>query len=201
MFTFCVNLCKNGLFPYLYLCKIMGLQIFAAVAISFGPLSVGLGKGYTSPALESLQDHRSSGRGWKQSINSTLPSLPGHPGSGPGRPLSFQGSSPEDRGHWEQNPPPVGSAPFIDVTITEQQGSWVAGLSLLGALFGGAFSALLMRHGRRRAILVAAGPLALSWVVAMFASCVEMIYASAFLVGFFSAMIQLASQVCQPLMR
>lgn len=31
------------------------LQIMSAFAVSFGPFAVGLGKGYTSPALASMQ--------------------------------------------------------------------------------------------------------------------------------------------------
>ena len=38
-------------------------------------------------------------------------------------------------------------------------------------------------------------PFSASWFLTMFATCVEMIYVTAFLVGFFSAIIQLATQV------
>ena len=38
-------------------------------------------------------------------------------------------------------------------------------------------------------------PFATSWMLTMFATCVEMIYVTAFLVGFFSAIVQLATQV------
>ena len=65
--------------------------------MSFGPFAVGLGKGYTSPALASLlpQNNNQS----ETRIPSFSPHLP-------------------------------------NITITEQEGSWIASLSLLGALFG-----------------------------------------------------------------
>ena len=71
----------------------------------------------------------------------------------------------------------------------------MASLSLLGALFGGLFAGLLIKHGRRRTIILMSVPLAATWALTMFASCVEMIYATAFSAGFCSAIIQLATQV------
>ncbi len=107
-----------------------------------GPLAVGLGKGYTSPALASLQSEHSVG-----------------------------------------------------VSLTEQEGSWVASLSLLGALVGGACAGAVIKHGRRRTLTLVATPFAASWLLIVFANGVQMIYATAFLVGFFSAIVQLATQV------
>ncbi len=54
-----------------------------------------------------------------------------------------------------------------------------------------------MKHGRRRTLAYVTLPFAASWTLTMFASCVEMIYLTAFLVGFFSAIVQLATQVRQ----
>ena len=71
----------------------------------------------------------------------------------------------------------------------------MASLSLLGALFGGLFAGLLIKHGRRRTIIYMSIPLAISWALTMFASSVEMIYATGFAAGFCSAIIQLATQV------
>ena len=68
-------------------------QVFAAIAVSFGPFAVGLGKGYTSPALASLLPN--SNNQTDKRIPSFSPHLP-------------------------------------NLTITEQQGSWIASLSLLG---------------------------------------------------------------------
>lgn len=59
-------------------------QIIAALAVSLGPLAAGLGKGYSSPAIASLQELQIRHRG-----NYTF-------------------------------------------TVTDQQASWVASLSLLG---------------------------------------------------------------------
>lgn len=62
-------------------------QIIAALAVSLGPLAAGLGKGYSSPAIASLQELQIRQRG-----NYTF-------------------------------------------TVTDQQASWVASLSLLGKIF------------------------------------------------------------------
>lgn len=62
-------------------------QVLAALAVSLGPFAAGLGKGYTSPAMDSLQG------------NGTLGSL-----------------APQGAG----------------LTITDQEASWIASLSLLG---------------------------------------------------------------------
>ena len=122
------------------------MQALAAFAVSFGPFAVGLSKGYTSPALASMQD-----------ANST--------------------------------------SSLTNLSVTAQQGSWIASLSLLGALFGGLFAGFVIKHGRKRALAFINLPFAASWMLTTFANCVEMIYATAFMVGFFSAIIQLAAQV------
>ncbi len=54
---------------------------------------------------------------------------------------------------------------------------------------------MVIKHGRRRTLSYVTLPFAASWTLTMFASCVEMIYLTAFLVGFFSAVVQLATQV------
>lgn len=64
------------------------LQIIAALAVSLGPLAAGLGKGYSSPAIASLQDLQIRHRG----------------------------------------------ANYTTFTVTDQEASWVASLSLLGML-------------------------------------------------------------------
>ena len=141
---------------FVYLQLLSMFQIVAAIALSFGPFSVGLGKGYTSPALASLQ-------------STTL----------------------NQSSKFVTKPSNI----FPRLTITEQQGSWIASLSLLGALFGGLFAGLLIKHGRRKTIIYMSIPLALSWALTMFASSVEMIYATACAAGFCSSIIQLATQV------
>ena len=121
--------------------------------MSFGPFAVGLGKGYTSPALASL--------------------LP---------------NSNED----DSNEIPPFSPHLPNITITEQQGSWIASLSLLGALFGGLCSGLIIKHGRRKTLIYVSIPFSISWAFTLFAYCVEMIYATAFVAGFCSAIIQVS---------
>jgi len=127
------------------------------MAISFGPFAVGLGKGYISPALASLQEPSSRDDNFMNRTN-------------------FYDS--------------VRSSETL--TITEQQGSWVASLSLLGALFGGLCSGVIIKQGRRRTLLFISVPLSLSWTLTLFANSVELIYATAFLAGFFSAIVQVS---------
>lgn len=70
----------------IYFCFFFLPQIIAALAVSLGPLAAGLGKGYSSPAIASLQELQIRHRG-----NYTF-------------------------------------------TVTDQQASWVASLSLLGKI-------------------------------------------------------------------
>ena len=135
-------------------------QILSAFAVSFGPFAVGLSKGYTSPALASMQQPPSS----LPVDNATAAAAA------------------------------AVSASMTSLSITEQQGSWIASLSLLGALFGGLCAGVVIRYGRRRTLWLVTAPFSASWFLTMFATCVEMIYVTAFLVGFFSAIIQLATQ-------
>lgn len=122
------------------------------MAVSFGPFAVGLGKGYTSPALASLLPQNNTD---EPRIDTFSPHLP-------------------------------------NLTITEQQGSWIASLSLLGALFGGLFSGLIFKYGRRKTLIFVSIPLSVSWIFTLFAYCVEMIYATAFIAGFCSAIVQVS---------
>lgn len=62
------------------------MQIIAALAVSLGPLAAGLGKGYSSPAIASLQELQIQTRGTN----------------------------------------------YTSFTITDQEASWLASLSLLG---------------------------------------------------------------------
>ena len=114
------------------------------MGIAFGPFSVGLCKGYTSPALASLQ---------------------------------------------------AGSTYGPALSITDQEGSWIASLSLLGALFGGLLSSQVLKHGRRTCLIFLSLPFSASWCLTVFATSVEMIYATAFLAGVCSAVVNIISQV------
>ncbi len=58
----------------------------------------------------------------------------------------------------------------------------MASLSLLGALFGGLLGGMAMRYGRRKVLLVTAVPFSASWLVTVFATSVEMMFVTAFVV-------------------
>ncbi|CAH0598406.1 unnamed protein product [Chrysodeixis includens] len=121
-------------------------QVLAALAVSLAPFSAGLGKGYSSPAIASLQ--------------------------GPGA-----------------------NATRRDFQLTDQQASWLASLSFLGALFGGMAGGAAMRHGRRRVLSLAAAPCSLSWLLTTVATSVRMMCITAFLGGFCCSILTMLSQV------
>ena len=120
----------------------------ATLIVALGPLATGLGKGYSSPALASMQ-----------------------------------------------LPAPTNSTQSYYFTITAEQGSWIASLSLLGAFFGGIPSGLAMRLGRKSVLAMVALPFALSWLLTVFASSVYMVYASSFMCGICSAIVSLVTPV------
>ncbi|XP_014356999.2 facilitated trehalose transporter Tret1 [Papilio machaon] len=120
-------------------------QVLAALAVSLAPFSAGLGKGYSSPAIASLQ--------------------------GPA------------------------NATRRDFQLTDQQASWLASLSFLGALFGGMAGGAAMRHGRRRVLSLAAAPCSISWLLTVVATSVRMMCVTAFLGGFCCSILTMLSQV------
>ncbi|KAJ1530385.1 hypothetical protein ONE63_005294 [Megalurothrips usitatus] len=136
-------------------------QVLAALAVSLGPFAAGLGKGYSSPAIASLQEQQRLPGGAAGSV--------GGGGSGGGGGPGF--------------------------TVSQQQASWVASLSLLGALFGGLLGGMAMRYGRRRVLLVTAVPFSASWLVTVFATSVEMMFVTAFVGGFCCSIVLLVTQV------
>ncbi|XP_060536613.1 facilitated trehalose transporter Tret1-like isoform X2 [Cylas formicarius] len=117
-------------------------QFLASLAVSLGSLASGLGKGYSSPAIASLQQRDADA-----------------------------------------------------FPVSGQQASWLASLSLLGALFGAPLGGVAMRWGRRRTLLAAGLPLSLCWIVTVFAVSVEVMCFSAFASGFLVAIVQLSAQV------
>ncbi|XP_026315938.1 facilitated trehalose transporter Tret1-like [Hyposmocoma kahamanoa] len=121
-------------------------QVLAALAVSLAPFSAGLSKGYSSPAIASLQ--------------------------GPGA-----------------------NATRRDFQLTDQQASWLASLSFLGALFGGMAGGAAMRHGRRRVLSLAAAPCSASWLLTVLATSVRMMCVTAFLGGFCCSILTMLSQV------
>jgi len=82
-----------------------------------------------------------------------------------------------------------------DIRVTPDEGSWIASLSLLGALLGGLLSSAVLRYGRKNSLLLISIPFSASWMLTVFASSVEMIYCTAFLAGLCSAIVGLVSQV------
>lgn len=78
----------NGIFFFNLIFPFYFTQIIAALAVSLGPLAAGLGKGYSSPAIASLQE--------------------------------LQELQIRQRGN------------YTTFTVSDQQASWVASLSLLG---------------------------------------------------------------------
>jgi len=49
------------------------------------------------------------------------------------------------------------------------QGSWIASLSLLGALFGAPVGGMCMRAGRKKTLLAFSIPFGLFWLLTVFA--------------------------------
>lgn len=107
-----------------------------------------MGKGYASPAIDSLQELHIRPRG-----NSTT------------------------------------------FAVSDQAASWLASLSLLGALFGGMFGGLAMQFGRKRVLTVMSLPFSLSWILTVFAKSVQTMYVTAFLGGFACSIIAMVTQV------
>lgn len=125
------------------------VKIIAALAVSLGPLAAGLGKGYSSPAIASLQDLQ---------IN--------------------------QHGNYSTS-----------FTVTDQETSWIASLSLLGALFGGFFGGFFLQYGRRRVLTIMSLPFTLSWIITVFAKSVKTMFATAFLGGFCCSIVSMVTQV------
>ena len=137
-----------------------------------GPFAAGLGKGYSSPAIASLQD--------QLLVAPTTSSSSSSSSSYP-----FAGNLSAVHVHVNVNA-------FV---ITNQQTSWVASLSLLGALFGSICGGIAMRFGRRNVLRAATLPFSASWIVTVFAINVHMIYVTSFVAGFCCAIILMVSQV------
>uniref|UniRef100_A0A182QFL9 Major facilitator superfamily (MFS) profile domain-containing protein n=1 Tax=Anopheles farauti TaxID=69004 RepID=A0A182QFL9_9DIPT len=123
-------------------------QIIAALAVSLGPLAAGLGKGYSSPAIDNLQELQNVKRG-----------------------------------------------NYTHFSVNDQQVSWIASLSLLGALFGGMFGGLAMQYGRKRVLTLMSLPFSISWILTMFAKSVETMFFTAFVGGFCCAIVSSVAQV------
>ncbi|XP_046482018.1 facilitated trehalose transporter Tret1 isoform X1 [Neodiprion pinetum] len=121
-------------------------QVWATLAVSMGSFAAGLAKGYTSPAIASLQEEHH---------NQTWPGF----------------------------------------TVTKQQASWVASLSMLGAFFGAIIGGWILRRGRRLALLVTSLPLTASWVLTVVAPTVKLIYTTSLIGGLCCSIIMMVTQV------
>ncbi|CAK1547838.1 unnamed protein product [Leptosia nina] len=80
-------------------------------------------------------------------------------------------------------------------TVTDQQASWIASLSLLGALIGGILGGMAMRLGRRRVLLAVALPYTLAWLATALSNSVNMISVTSFCGGMIVCCITMITQV------
>ncbi|XP_033299495.1 facilitated trehalose transporter Tret1-2 homolog isoform X1 [Bombus bifarius] len=80
-------------------------------------------------------------------------------------------------------------------SVTQQEASWVASLSMLGAWFGAMIGDWIMRRGRRLALRVTSLPLAAVWVLTGIAPCLELVYVTSFIGGLCCCMIVMVAQV------
>lgn len=79
--------------------------------------------------------------------------------------------------------------------VSDQSASWLASLSLLGALFGGMFGGLAMQFGRKRVLALMSLPFSFFWLLTVFAQSVETMFLTAFFAGFCVSIISMVTQV------
>ncbi|XP_053620120.1 facilitated trehalose transporter Tret1-like [Plodia interpunctella] len=79
--------------------------------------------------------------------------------------------------------------------VSDQQASWIASLSLLGALVGGILGGMAMRYGRRTILLAAALPYTLAWLATSLSTSVNMLAATSFCGGLLVCCITMITQV------
>lgn len=80
-------------------------------------------------------------------------------------------------------------------SVTLQEASWVASLSMLGAWFGAMIGDWIMRKGRRLALRLTSLPLAAAWILTGVAPCLELIYTTSFIGGLCCSVITMVAQV------
>merc|ERR1719411_760022 len=81
-----------------------------------------------------------------------------------------------------------GTEPHQPFLITEEEGSWIAAMFSLGAIFGGLISAYLgKKFGRRVSLMMLALPDLLGWILCASAQNLWMMLAGRFLVGLSAA--------------
>ncbi|KYN06045.1 Facilitated trehalose transporter Tret1-1, partial [Cyphomyrmex costatus] len=99
----------------------------------------------------------------------------------------------------DNQPPHLYQSPNNDTwlafSVTQQEASWVASLSMLGAWFGAMIGDWIMRRGRRLALRMTSLPLAAAWVLTGVAPCVELVYITSFIGGLCCSVITMVAQV------
>ncbi|KAJ9595610.1 hypothetical protein L9F63_013206 [Diploptera punctata] len=85
--------------------------------------------------------------------------------------------------------------PTSRLHITENEGSWMASLVMLGALVGGMLAGPFISLGRKRALWLVSVPLTLSWLMIALAQNVWALYLSHFILGACLGVITDASQL------
>ncbi|XP_077278581.1 facilitated trehalose transporter Tret1-2 homolog isoform X2 [Temnothorax americanus] len=99
----------------------------------------------------------------------------------------------------DNQPPRLYQSPNNDTwlafSVTQQEASWVASLSMLGAWFGAMIGDWIMRRGRRLALRMTSLPLAAAWVVTCVSPCVELVYVTSFIGGLCCSVITMVAQV------
>lgn len=89
----------------------------------------------------------------------------------------------------------VAAAHRMAFSVTPQETSWVASLSMLGAWVGAMMGDWVMRKGRRTALRMTSLPLAAAWVLTGVAPCLELVYATSFVGGLCCSVISMVAQV------
>ncbi|XP_043277196.1 facilitated trehalose transporter Tret1-2 homolog isoform X2 [Venturia canescens] len=84
---------------------------------------------------------------------------------------------------------------WLAFSVSKQEASWVASLSMLGAWFGAMTGDWIMRRGRRLALRVTSLPLAAAWILTGVAPCVELVYTTSFIGGLCCSLITIVAQV------
>ncbi|XP_036149220.1 facilitated trehalose transporter Tret1 isoform X1 [Monomorium pharaonis] len=84
---------------------------------------------------------------------------------------------------------------WLAFSVTQQEASWVASLSMLGAWFGAMIGDWIMRRGRRLALRMTSLPLAATWVLTGVAPCVELVYVTSFIGGLCCSVVTMVAQV------
>ncbi|CAG0921141.1 unnamed protein product [Notodromas monacha] len=150
---------------------LIGTQILAALAASFGNLMVGMHSAYTSPALVSMNSTDSWIRPTPDEILAALAASFGNLMVGM---------------HSAYTSPALVSMNSTDSWIrpTPDEESWIGSLMPLCALCGGMVGGTLIEKlGRKRTLLGLSLPFFLSWLLIAFAQDVLMIYAGRAVAG------------------